>query len=307
MAISVRCVNPECGKPLRVKDEFAGRRVKCPGCGRQLTVPARESAPAEEPAPRVGPPAGRAAAPQPPAGRAVWPWLAGMAAMLLAGAGGGYLLSASLAKPGGDHPARPDAAPQESARAADLAKQLAAAEERAKEASAAATAELGDLRARLRAADAELATLKAANSPPPAAGAGDPGQGDGARLQGTWVLVAKDLAADFRLEIVKDKLRVTVTFAGDKLVLAEQRTGETKRTEGRFVLRPGSSPKEMDFVPADAGWTGDGMLGVHGTQWIYELDADKLRICAHPEGKGRPKEMKPLGRIQVLHYEREKP
>jgi hypothetical protein len=37
MAINLNC---ECGKKLAVKDEMAGKKVKCPGCGSVLTVPA---------------------------------------------------------------------------------------------------------------------------------------------------------------------------------------------------------------------------------------------------------------------------
>jgi DNA-directed RNA polymerase subunit RPC12/RpoP len=37
MSISFNC---ECGKKLAAKDSFAGRRLKCPGCGRSLTIPA---------------------------------------------------------------------------------------------------------------------------------------------------------------------------------------------------------------------------------------------------------------------------
>jgi hypothetical protein len=36
MAISFAC---ECGKSLRTKDEFAGRRTRCPSCGTVLVVP----------------------------------------------------------------------------------------------------------------------------------------------------------------------------------------------------------------------------------------------------------------------------
>ncbi len=35
--ISFAC--PACSKPLKVKDEVAGKRVKCPGCGKALVVP----------------------------------------------------------------------------------------------------------------------------------------------------------------------------------------------------------------------------------------------------------------------------
>src|SRR3989442_16044479 len=37
MPISVTCDN--CGKSLKVKDEWAGKRAKCPGCGSTFAVP----------------------------------------------------------------------------------------------------------------------------------------------------------------------------------------------------------------------------------------------------------------------------
>jgi hypothetical protein len=36
MPISLNC---DCGRALRVKDELAGRRVRCPVCQAVLTVP----------------------------------------------------------------------------------------------------------------------------------------------------------------------------------------------------------------------------------------------------------------------------
>jgi RsiW-degrading membrane proteinase PrsW (M82 family) len=39
MPITLSC---ECGKKLRVKDELAGRKVKCPGCGKVLIIPSAE-------------------------------------------------------------------------------------------------------------------------------------------------------------------------------------------------------------------------------------------------------------------------
>lgn len=44
MPISFGC---PCGKQFAVKDEFAGRRTKCPGCGAALTVPAPAAEPEE--------------------------------------------------------------------------------------------------------------------------------------------------------------------------------------------------------------------------------------------------------------------
>ena len=52
MPISVSC--PSCAKALRVKDEWAGRRAKCPGCGEEFIVPAPAdvvATPTVEPAP----------------------------------------------------------------------------------------------------------------------------------------------------------------------------------------------------------------------------------------------------------------
>ena len=37
MAIEISC--KQCGKVLRAKDELAGKRVKCPGCGGELEIP----------------------------------------------------------------------------------------------------------------------------------------------------------------------------------------------------------------------------------------------------------------------------
>lgn len=59
MPISFTCT---CGKTLQVKDEFAGRRVRCPACNGVATAPAGEPEfeVVDDPAPR------RAAAPPPP-------------------------------------------------------------------------------------------------------------------------------------------------------------------------------------------------------------------------------------------------
>jgi hypothetical protein len=45
MPLTVTCGNSECNKQFQVKDEFAGRRGKCPGCGGVVQVPAAEAKP----------------------------------------------------------------------------------------------------------------------------------------------------------------------------------------------------------------------------------------------------------------------
>lgn len=38
MPISARC--PKCSAAFRVKDEYAGKRTKCPKCGGPMSIPA---------------------------------------------------------------------------------------------------------------------------------------------------------------------------------------------------------------------------------------------------------------------------
>jgi len=42
MAIQVQCPNADCGKILTVRDEFAGKIGKCPGCGGAVKIPAEQ-------------------------------------------------------------------------------------------------------------------------------------------------------------------------------------------------------------------------------------------------------------------------
>jgi hypothetical protein len=63
--IKVKCPNASCGITSVVKDEYAGKRAKCPACGTIMSIP---NAPAEVPeaAVQAPPPARRAAPPPPP-------------------------------------------------------------------------------------------------------------------------------------------------------------------------------------------------------------------------------------------------
>jgi hypothetical protein len=68
MPITAKCPNAACGKTLRVKDELAGKKVKCPGCGTIIALPALD-VPVEVEAPAA--PAAPAVAEQPAAAGAV--------------------------------------------------------------------------------------------------------------------------------------------------------------------------------------------------------------------------------------------
>src|SRR5262245_34418749 len=49
MSIRLKC--PDCDKPLKAKDELAGKRIRCPGCQSVIRVPTN-AAPADESATR---------------------------------------------------------------------------------------------------------------------------------------------------------------------------------------------------------------------------------------------------------------
>ena len=54
--ISCRC--GQCGKDLKVKDELAGKRVKCPGCGKPVAVPELAASVSPQPPSQVKPGSG---------------------------------------------------------------------------------------------------------------------------------------------------------------------------------------------------------------------------------------------------------
>jgi hypothetical protein len=51
MSITFACTNPKCKKALKAKDELAGKKLKCSGCGTVVSVPKEEGVQAGGPAP----------------------------------------------------------------------------------------------------------------------------------------------------------------------------------------------------------------------------------------------------------------
>jgi hypothetical protein len=51
MSITLTCPNPNCQKPLKAPDEFAGKTIRCPGCGMAITVPSSTAVPSHAPPP----------------------------------------------------------------------------------------------------------------------------------------------------------------------------------------------------------------------------------------------------------------
>ena len=96
------------------------------------------------------------------------------------------------------------------------------------------------------------------------------------KFQGTWQLISAetggkkaDKATIAKIRVVIKGNKHTVTF-GDDIVAKEI----------PFTLDPSKKPKEAtDTLP-------DGKK----IKSIYELDGDKLKSCAAPAGKDRPKE-----------------
>jgi hypothetical protein len=70
--------NCSCGKPMQARSQFAGERVRCPDCGAVVIVPGDRAGGGDFAPPRR---------PGPPSRRRAWPWVAGLAALLLVGAG----------------------------------------------------------------------------------------------------------------------------------------------------------------------------------------------------------------------------
>lgn len=92
-----------------------------------------------------------------------------------------------------------------------------------------------------------------------------PPAGDRDRLQGTWALVASELAG---VGVPPAQCSgITLTFRSD--TFAEGEPGAPEPTRGKFALRAGS-PRAIDFTFEPDRVTSPA---------IYRLDGDRLRIC----------------------------
>src|SRR5436309_1301759 len=81
MSISIAC--PNCGKALRVKDEWAGRRATCPGCGTTFPVPGTAAAP-DAPIAANAPPGSQPSPPPPSSTSPKSPTLTGIITLIVA-------------------------------------------------------------------------------------------------------------------------------------------------------------------------------------------------------------------------------
>ena len=99
-------------------------------------------------------------------------------------------------------------------------------------------------------------------------------------LQGTWVLVAgkRDGKKFTEEEVKKTKLFIK----GETFRIPESSVATSE--DGTINLDPSKRPKEMNAT------TGSGPDKGKTWQGIYELAADKYKVCFAPPGKDRPTE-----------------
>ena len=98
----------------------------------------------------------------------------------------------------------------------------------------------------------------------------DDAKKDQEKLQGTWSVVSAEADGTATDEIKNDKL----VFAGDKITIKKAGGDEEHVT---FTLDTSKKPKQIDI-------NADGKM----IQAIYELDGDKLKVCAAMPGADRP-------------------
>jgi uncharacterized protein (TIGR03067 family) len=135
--------------------------------------------------------------------------------------------------------------------------------------------------------------------PPAATGADDEAvRKDLEALAGTWVPVLVE--ADGQ-KLGKEELNFTVTYeASGKFSVSQD--GKVLY-EGTFKIDPSKKPKAIDYKQTSEGENkGKTALG------IYEVEGDKLKVCAMPGGRDRPTEFtsKPNSRYYNRIYKREK-
>ena len=101
------------------------------------------------------------------------------------------------------------------------------------------------------------------------------------KFQGTWTIESSVTGGT---EIPADQLKgFIVIYEGGKHTL---KYGDKVFQVGTQKIDPSKSPKTIDVTMTEGPNKGAVMLG------IYEIDADKLKVCFGPKGKKRPTEFK---------------
>ena len=273
MAIQVTC---NCGKMLSVKDDFAGRKVKCPGCQKLLRVPAAEEFAedefVDEPAelPQKSRDGGKSAARG--KGSKKGKKSSGSNRGLVTGliGGGGVLVVGLLAWM--LWPAKPDVVAEAPAANAVGTPATTGANGTA----STITPLTGG------------APKNSANSLVPTST--ESLSGDLKTLQGTWEVVALELSPDTPGAAESIAQMKLITFTIKDNILSVTTPGGAAISS--IKLDSTIEPRTIDMIPLDGGGRNTG-LG------IYSIEGETWRMCSTKGDTARPQEMK-VGPGQVL-------
>lgn len=97
-------------------------------------------------------------------------------------------------------------------------------------------------------------------------------------LEGTWKVVSREVDGKKTTDEEVKKLSLNIG-AGGKAVLLSEGMAVAKAD---LTVYPAKKPKEIDLLIAEGENKGKTARG------IYELGADKFRVCYAPPGKDRP-------------------
>jgi uncharacterized protein (TIGR03067 family) len=114
-------------------------------------------------------------------------------------------------------------------------------------------------------------------------------------LEGTWVIVSAELGEK---TLTEDFKGLKLVVKGDSYTVTIGKTVD----RGTVKIDPAKTPKTMDLVGVEGPNKGKTILA------IYEIQADKLKVCYDLAGKDRPTEFKTKknGLIFLANYQREK-
>ena len=115
------------------------------------------------------------------------------------------------------------------------------------------------------------------------------------KIQGTWKFVSQDV--DGKPRTKEELANQTITFEGDKWTV--RRDGKVIQA-GSHKFDSSKKPGQVDAPVTEGDDKGSTMLG------IYELKADRLKVCFDPTGKERPTDFTGKAGRMTAVVEREK-
>lgn len=294
MAIKVSCA---CGKSLSVKDDFAGRKVKCPGCQKLLLVPAAEEFAeddfAEESAAMPQKTRGGEKSTARGKGTKKGKKSSGSNRGLMIGlvSGGGVLVVGLLTWM--LWPSKPDVVAEAPAANAVGTPATAGAGGTAINATpAASTPETptGGMASQSGTPSVEVATTPTVTTPAPSTEL----IGDLKTLQGTWqvsdVALPPELPKDRAAVMIAQTKLLTWTIKDNVLTMSTPQTSLLSTIK----LDPTQTPKTIDLIPLD----GERQLVVG----LYSIEGETWKLCMTESGK-RLQEMKP-DQAMLLTFQR---